>query len=85
MSDESDLQAVVNCPHTVTRGKWGEKGSWCVECHEKIYEVDSRECKDCKHFFKSINYTGCGKHLMAVIPTMNVTFKIKEGTCWEGS
>lgn len=81
----ANQQCVVNCPHTVTRGKEGEKGSWCESCGEKVYDVDRRECKDCKHFFETINYTGCRKHLMAVIPTMNVTYKIEKGTCWEGS
>lgn len=46
-------------------------------------DVEIRECKDCKHYFESINYTGCKKHLMAVIPTMKVTYKIESGSCWE--
>lgn len=81
----SQIDEVVSCRHAVTKGRANEKGSWCVDCNEKIYDVDSRECKDCKHFFERINYTGCKKHLMAVIPTMNVTYTIEDGSCWEDS
>ena len=77
-------QRVVKCPHTITKGNAGGVGSWCIDCDEKIYNVDDRECKDCIHFFKLLNYTGCKRHLMAVIPEMHVTYKIEEGTCWEG-
>lgn len=78
----TELETVVMCKHTVTQGKKGEKGSWCVDCGKKIYGVDERECKNCIHFFDSLGYTGCRKHLMAVSPDMHVTFKIEEGSCW---
>lgn len=81
----SAVQPVVNCQHTITRGKEGEKGSWCTECGIKVFDVDDRECKDCVHFFGSHCYHGCGKHLMAVVPDMHVTFEIEKGTCWTGS
>lgn len=80
----TEQERVVSCRHTVTQGREGEKGSWCVECGVKVWDVETRECKDCEHFFKTINYTGCRKHLMAVIPTMNVTYSIEKGSCWEG-
>jgi hypothetical protein len=77
-------ERIVICNHTSTQGRDGEKGSWCVDCGEKVYEVDKRECKDCEHFFsRPLNYSGCRKHLMAVTPDMHVTFKITDGTCWE--
>lgn len=83
MSETNQIERVSNCKRTISKGKEGEKGSWCVDCGKKVLEVDSRECKDCKHFFESVSYTGCRKHLMAVTPGMNVTYKTEEGTCWE--
>lgn len=72
------------CKHTITKGRDNEKGSWCARCGVKVLDVDERECKDCKYFFKgAMNYTGCNKHLMAVTPSMRVTYKILNGTCWE--
>ena len=71
------------CGSCRSQGKEGEKGSWCSECGHKVFEVDDRECKDCKHFFNSPGYTGCRKHLMSVIPTMNVTYEIENGSCFE--
>jgi hypothetical protein len=77
------IDAVVSCRHTVTRGRENEKGSWCVDCGVKVFDVDERECKDCKHFFtRPFNYSGCRKHLMAVSPDMHVTYKIEDGSCW---
>ena len=70
------------CRHIVTQGKKGMKGSWCVDCGIKVYELEDRECKDCKHYFKNITGAGCVKHLMRVVPDMHVTYKIKEGTCF---
>lgn len=81
----SQIERVVSCRHTVTQGREGEKGSWCVECGRKVWDVETRECQDCQHYFKTIDYTGCRKHLMAVIPTMNVTYRIEKGSCWKGN
>lgn len=81
----TEQQQLVSCKHTVTKGCEGKKGSWCVDCGMKVWEVDPRECQDCKHYFKAINYTGCQKHLMAVLPSMQVTYKIEKGSCWEGT
>lgn len=76
----------VSCKHTITKGRKDQNGSWCVECDEKVYEVDERECKDCVSFFRRpLNYSGCRRHLMAVSPDMHVTYKIKDGTCWKDS
>jgi len=84
-SEASDAERLVSCRHTTTRGRAGENGSWCVECGEKVYDVEERECQDCQSFFRTINYTGCNTHLMAVSPDMRVTYKIENGTCWKGS
>lgn len=70
------------CRHTITQGRKGERGSWCVACGAKVYDVDERQCKDCAHSSKLWDGTICNKHLMRVTPDMNVTFKIADGSCW---
>lgn len=70
------------CKHTFTQGRHGEKGSWCMHCEAKIYEVDDRPCKDCLHHRRLYSGSICTLHLMAVTPEMRVTFKIQEGSCW---
>lgn len=72
-----------NCNCTVTKGRKEEKGSWCVECGIKVLEVDSRKCEDCKNYKKDAHGSFCGKKLMSVIPTMNVTYKVSDGSCFE--
>ena len=74
---------VIDCTHFATQGKEGEKGSWCIECGVKIFEVDKRPCSDCKNFRTDFRGSFCSKHLMAVIPSMNVTYKITDETCFE--
>lgn len=75
----------MSCNHTMTQGKKGEKGWWCTDCGEKVMDVETRQCKDCKYCFATPGYHGCKKHMMRVTPTMNVTFDVKQGTCWEES
>jgi hypothetical protein len=70
------------CKHTITQGRESERGSWCCACGVKVYDVDQRECNDCAHHKRLLTGSICSRHLMAVVPTMNVTFKIAEGTCW---
>lgn len=70
------------CKHTVTQGKKGDSGSWCVSCGVKVYAVDERECKDCLYHESILGRSICKKHLMAVSPDMHVTFNIREGSCW---
>ena len=71
------------CKHTITQGRKGERGSWCMACGVKVYDVDERPCKDCAHSSKLWGGTICNKHLMSVTPDMHVTFKIADGTCWK--
>ena len=71
------------CKHTITQGRHGEKGAWCVQCGEKTYAVDARECGDCAHHSRLLSGSICKKHLMAIVPTMHVTFSVADGTCWE--
>ena len=70
------------CSHTMTQGRKGERGSWCVKCGVKVYDVDQRQCQDCAHSSRLWSGTICTKHLMGVTPDMNVTFKIADGSCW---
>ena len=75
-----------DCTHTVSQGRAGAKSgqSWCVECGEQVLDVEVRPCRECNHFFSSVGYNGCRKHLMAVSPSMHATFFIAKGTCfWE--
>lgn len=76
----------MTCQHIVTKGKAGKTGSWCTNCGDKVYELETRECKDCKSYFERLgNYSGCRKHLMAVSPTMKATYEIKKGTCFSSN
>ena len=72
----------TQCGHSWTQGRTGERGSWCMNCLVKVYEVEDRQCQDCTHSSKLFNGTICRKHLMGVTPDMNVTFKISDGSCW---
>jgi hypothetical protein len=71
------------CKHAITQGRDGEKGSWCCACGQKIYEVDARECRDCKHSSNATGIWSCRKHLMMISANMHVYYKITDGTCFE--
>ena len=75
----------MTCGHIVSRGREGQKGSWCVDCGEKVLEIDTRECQHCESARKLLDGWICHKHLMSVSPDMHVTFKVSEGSCWEPS
>jgi hypothetical protein len=77
------MSAADKCQHTVTQGKDGKLGSWCVACGAKAWEVDDRECQHCAHAKKLIGGWICNRHLMAISPSMHVTFSIEKGSCWE--
>jgi len=78
------LEGIVRgpCQHPWTRGREGEKGSWCGSCDEKVWDVDPRPCGECLHAKKVVGGWICSKHLMAVSPTMNVTYRVSEKSCW---
>jgi hypothetical protein len=78
----AELGAGVLCQCTWTQGRKGERGSWCVACGKKVYDVDDRQCQDCTHSQKLWDGMICNRHLMRVTPDMNVTFKVAEGSCW---
>ena len=67
----------------ITKGREGKKGSWCVECGVKVFEVEQRRCSDCKHFEDTGIYTVCGKNLIGITPSMHVVYAITVGTCFE--
>lgn len=71
------------CQHTITQGRAGETGSWCIQCGAKAYSVDERACGDCAHHSRLVTGSVCKKHLMHIVSTMHVTFAVAEGTCWE--
>jgi hypothetical protein len=74
----------MTCKHTITRGREGQNGSWCIECGEKILGVDERECQNCTYAEKLlVGGWICNKKLMSILPDMHVTFKISEGSCFE--
>lgn len=67
------------CDHTITQGREGKEGSWCVKCGFKRLEVHSVPCKECKYFWSNgFGYKGCGYHLMRVISDMRVTYTLQE-------
>lgn len=71
------------CIHPWTTGREDQHGTWCGDCGEKIYEVETRQCAACKHV-KHL-HTGwiCSKHLVVVVPCLYVTYKISQGSCFE--
>lgn len=72
----------MECRHTFTQGREGETGSWCVDCGVKVYELETRHCKDCVNYFESLGRGGCKKLLMSATPLMLVTYRLAVGTCW---
>ena len=72
-----------NCKHTVTQGRDGEKGFWCVNCGVKVFEVEARSCGNCKHIREAFRGFYCGHHRMNVSRQMHVTYKVIEGTCFD--
>lgn len=76
------------CDHTITRGREGETGSWCVSCGVKVWEVHDRPCGECSHFEKTEWGSMCRKHFMRVTPSLKVTFNLidpKRALCFESS
>jgi len=71
------------CNHYITKGKIGEKGSWCVFCGKKILDVNKATCQYCKYSKKIFNGWVCAKFLMFIQPDLNATFKVENGTCFK--
>lgn len=75
--------SVSVCTHTISQGRKGEKGSWCANCGKKVLDVEERPCGECKHHKTDIHGSFCSKLLMSIFPSMNVTYKVDEGSCFE--
>ena len=80
MKNKNDF---IKCNCTTTEIIKGEKGSWCVSCGIKVFEVEERKCGDCKNYRKVFDGSICVKKLMSVNETMNVTYKVLDGSCFE--
>jgi hypothetical protein len=78
----SAARAHALCDHQWTRGRPGEKGSWCRDCGTKVFEVDDRECRGCEQAKQLFDGWICRRHLMAITPDMHVTFRLVDGSCW---
>lgn len=70
------------CKCLVTRGREGARGSWCVDCGRKVWEVDPRPCSGCANFRESLGGAICRRHLMRVTACMLVTYQVADGSCW---
>lgn len=70
----------TTCQHTVTQGREGESGSWCVDCGVKVYAVHNRPCRECRFFRPEAGSQGrTGVCYMRVTASMHVTYKIANG------
>lgn len=70
------------CDCTITQGREGERGSWCVKCGTKVLEVHDRSCKECKHFEpdnRSERLGFCRPNYMLVTDDMHVTYYLIDG------
>lgn len=68
---------MTECAHTITRGREGQKGSWCEACGAKVTEVHDRPCGQCRHIREVMGGHICRKHLMAVVPSMHVNYYLE--------
>jgi hypothetical protein len=64
------------CLHSITKGKEGQKGSWCIECGAHVLAVHDKPCGQCFNFLKVSGGTICRKHMMAVSADMRVTYYV---------
>jgi hypothetical protein len=80
--DSVNVTPVAACPHDIQRCRKDEAGIFCEACGIKVYGVEPRECQGCRWYRRLSDGSICRKHLMAVTPTMHVTFALTEGTCW---
>jgi predicted RNA-binding Zn-ribbon protein involved in translation (DUF1610 family) len=73
------------CNHTATQKKEKDTAYYCIECGEKVLEIDHRECQHCRNFknMGMFEIPICKKKLMGVTRTMHVTYYVKDGSCWE--
>lgn len=76
------MSAPIECRHAWTQSRAGEKGSWCMDCEIKVWDVETRPCAGCIHFKPIFGGSVC-KHWGGIVsPSMLATFAIAKGTCY---
>lgn len=84
------------CDHTMTSGRPGETGSYCMGCGILVMQVHDRPCGECRHFRLDMGARvlgSCGPKLMAVTSGMHVTYYVegladnigRPGLCFESA
>ena len=74
---------MTDCIHTWTEVRRDERGSWCMHCGIKVWDVDTRPCEGCRHHERLlVGGSICLKRGGGVWADMRVTFRISEGSCW---
>ena len=84
---------MTNCAHTITRGRAGEKGTWCDACGAQDLAVHDQPCQQCRHHKRYGpggfgGHSSCLKLLMAVTPDLHVSYHLepsigRPGLCFE--
>jgi len=80
--DQAQQPQMVVCAHAFTKTKISEAGSWCCDCGVKVFDIEPRECQGCASHKRLPDGSICTRHLMAVAPTMHVTYRLAEGSCF---
>lgn len=79
----------MTCAHTITKGRPGETGSWCIACGVKVMAVHDRPCGECR-FYREDTFSLSGKlgfcthpaHSMTVTRDMHVTYYVVNDEPW---
>jgi hypothetical protein len=80
----------ATCGHSWSQGRDRQTGSWCLDCGIKVMEVHDRPCGECRHCKPVIGAHICKPNLMAITPSMLVTYYLvpgpgRYGLCFEGT
>lgn len=71
------------CLHTVTQGREGAPGYWCVACGVQVSAIEERPCRGCAHFRSDGWILGiCKHHGGHVTANMLAAYQVAQGTCW---
>jgi len=74
---------MTSCAHTATRMRTQDGGIWCVECGDKVYDFETRECQHCMNYDERVNSGAyCLTKDSFVFRTMQAVYKIQDGTCF---
>ncbi len=81
---ERGRNALRPCHHIVTVNRAGSQGFWCQKCSIPVLDIETHTCQACRHCGTlSGNDASCRRYQMRITPTMPVTFKLSEATCWD--